>query len=66
LDTIITVPAFTVTHYIPEVVDGVFKALEDPTPAIREATLSVLKEMLFKLNPASGDEAKKSLKIFIS
>lgn len=47
----LTVPAFTITQYLPEVIDGVFKALEDPTAGVRDATVSVLTELLHKLDP---------------
>lgn len=50
LHTILTVPMFSITSYIPEVVDGVFKALDDPAPAVRDAAASVLSELLQKLN----------------
>uniref|UniRef100_A0A915D8J8 Protein VAC14 homolog n=1 Tax=Ditylenchus dipsaci TaxID=166011 RepID=A0A915D8J8_9BILA len=51
LHTVLTVPVFCITSYIPEVVDGVFKALEDPAPAVQDATVSVLTELLHKLDP---------------
>lgn len=51
LHAVLIVPAFSIREYISEVVDGVFKALEDPAPAVREATVSVLSELLHKLDP---------------
>lgn len=58
LHSVLTVPRFSITCYIPEVVDGVFKTLEDPAPAVRDATVSVLMEMLHKLDPSSGEEVR--------
>jgi len=43
-------------QYIPEVVDGTFKALEDPSHSVKEITLSVLNEMLLKLDPTNSEE----------
>uniref|UniRef100_A0A914GXU8 Protein VAC14 homolog n=1 Tax=Globodera rostochiensis TaxID=31243 RepID=A0A914GXU8_GLORO len=54
LYTTLTVPEFSIGQYFPEVIDGVFKALEDPSPAVREATITVLTEMLHKLEPKEG------------
>lgn len=51
LYTTLTVPDFSVDEYFSEVLDGVFKALEDPSPAVREVAISVLNEMQHKLNP---------------
>ncbi|KAH7727842.1 Protein VACL-14 [Aphelenchoides avenae] len=58
LHSVLTVPRFSITCYIPEVVDGVFQILEDPAPAVRDATVSVLIEMLHKLDPNSGEEVE--------
>jgi len=49
------VPDFSVSEYFPEVLDGVFKALEDPSPAVHEITISVLTEMQNKLDPKRSD-----------
>ncbi|KAL3118037.1 hypothetical protein niasHT_005280 [Heterodera trifolii] len=57
LHTTLTVPDFMIGQYFPEVIDGVFKALEDPSPAVREATITVLNEMLHKLEPKEGTES---------
>lgn len=51
LHTVLKVPGFNVTTYIPEVVDGIFKALDDQAASVRETTVSVLGELLYKLNP---------------
>ncbi|KAI1728761.1 vacuolar 14 fab1-binding region domain-containing protein [Ditylenchus destructor] len=56
LHTVLTVPVFSIATYIPEVVDGVFKALEDPAPAVRDATIAVLSELLHKLDPKVEEE----------
>ncbi|KAI1721787.1 vacuolar 14 fab1-binding region domain-containing protein [Ditylenchus destructor] len=56
LHTVLTVPVFSIATYIPEVVDGVFKALEDPAPAVRDATVAVLSELLHKLDPKVEEE----------
>lgn len=56
LNAIITIPRFSITQYIPELIDGVFKTLEDPLPVVREATLTVLKEMVHKLEPNQEHE----------
>ncbi|KAL7075345.1 hypothetical protein ACQ4LE_005101 [Meloidogyne hapla] len=58
LYSILTVPDFSVSEYFPEVLDGVFKALEDPSPAVHEITISVLTEMQKKLNPKWSDNVK--------
>jgi hypothetical protein len=59
------VPDFSVDEYFSEVLDGVFKALEDPSPAVREVAISVLNEMQHKLNPKQAknvsENAKKQL-----
>nr|CAD2141706.1 unnamed protein product [Meloidogyne enterolobii] len=58
LFSILTVPDFSVSEYFPEVLDGVFKALEDPSPAVHEITISVLTEMQNKLDPKRSDNVK--------
>uniref|UniRef100_A0A7E4VTQ9 Protein VAC14 homolog n=1 Tax=Panagrellus redivivus TaxID=6233 RepID=A0A7E4VTQ9_PANRE len=49
--TILKIPDFTVTVYIPEVIDGLFKTLDDPAAVVRETTTAVLVELLHKLAP---------------
>lgn len=51
LYTTLTVPDFEIKEYFPEILDGLFKALEDQSAAVREITITVLTEMQHKLNP---------------
>lgn len=59
-----TVPDFSVSEYFPEVLDGVFKALEDPSPAVHDITVSVLTEMQNKLDPKRSDNVYFFFNIF--
>uniref|UniRef100_A0A914YLH8 Protein VAC14 homolog n=1 Tax=Panagrolaimus superbus TaxID=310955 RepID=A0A914YLH8_9BILA len=54
--TILKVPSFSITSYIPEVIDGIFKALEDPSPVVKETTTAVLIELMHKLNPKEKEK----------
>jgi vacuole morphology and inheritance protein 14 len=54
--TILKVPSFTITSYIPEVIDGIFKALDDQSPVVKETTTAVLIELMHKLNPKEKEK----------
>lgn len=61
LHTVLKVPGFSITSYIPEVIDGIFKALDDQATAVREVTVSVLGELLYKLDPKEGVQVRFQL-----
>uniref|UniRef100_A0A914QLD8 Uncharacterized protein n=1 Tax=Panagrolaimus davidi TaxID=227884 RepID=A0A914QLD8_9BILA len=44
--TILKVPSFSITSYIPEVIDGIFRAHEDPSPVVKETTTTVFIELM--------------------
>lgn len=48
---ILKVPNFSITTYIPEVIDGIFKALDDPSSVVKETAQAVLVELMHKLQP---------------
>lgn len=56
LSTVLTIPNFSIKSYIPEVIDGIFKSLDDSSQAVRDITISVLTELLEKLDPESETE----------
>lgn len=58
-----TIPIFSIKSYIPEVIDGIFKSLDDPSQAVRDITISVLTELLGKLDPEFETEVFFKLKI---
>ncbi|CAD5206876.1 unnamed protein product [Bursaphelenchus okinawaensis] len=57
LHTVLKMPNFKVTHFVPEVVDGLFKVLDDPSPAVHDTAVTVLSELLHAMDPQqSGDQ----------
>ncbi|KAE9553136.1 hypothetical protein FO519_003653 [Halicephalobus sp. NKZ332] len=53
---ILKIPNFTITTYIPEVIDGIFKALDDPSPVVKETAQAVLVELMHKLRPKEKEK----------
>lgn len=47
-------PGFTITSFVPEVVDGLFKALDDTSSSVHDTTIAVLTELLHCLDPDEG------------
>jgi vacuole morphology and inheritance protein 14 len=56
LHTVLKMPGFTITEFVPEVVDGLFKVLDDPSPAVHDASITVLSELLHSLDPNEGGD----------
>ncbi|KAI6202770.1 hypothetical protein M3Y94_00478900 [Aphelenchoides besseyi] len=55
LHAVLKMPGFTVKSFIPEVIDGLLKVLDDPSPAVHDTTISVLSELLHCLDPEEGN-----------
>ncbi|KAI6230079.1 hypothetical protein M3Y99_01098400 [Aphelenchoides fujianensis] len=56
LHAVLKMPGFSVKAFIPEVVDGLLKVLDDPSPAVHDTTITVLSELLHCLDVEEGGE----------
>jgi vacuole morphology and inheritance protein 14 len=59
LHTVLKMPGFTITAFVPEVVDGLFKVLDDNSPAVHDTAVAVLSELLHCLDPDEGGNSVK-------
>ena len=67
LHAVIKMPGFSIRQFVPEVVDGLFKMLEDTSPAVHDTTVTVLSELLHSLDPNEGaDAVRKRFHIFLA
>ncbi|KAI6182944.1 Protein VAC14-like protein [Aphelenchoides bicaudatus] len=54
LHTVLKMPGFTITSFVPEVVDGLFRVLDDQSVAVHDTSITVLSELLHCLDPEEG------------
>lgn len=60
LHTVLKMPGFSVTSFVPEVVDGLFRVLDDPSMAVHDTAITVLSELLHCLDPDEGGNSVKA------
>jgi vacuole morphology and inheritance protein 14 len=56
LHTVLKMPGFSIsiTSFVPEVIDGLFRVLDDSSMAVHDTAITVLSELLHCLDPDEG------------